>query len=211
MAPFYVTEHGLQFEVSVSSGYSQGIFLDQRENRQRVRAHVSPASRVLNTFSYTCAFSVAAAVGGAVTTSLDLHAPYLDWGKRNFAANGLNPKDHYFCRGDAETWMQRFAKQGRRFQGIILDPPTFSRAGKQVFRAGKDYHRLVTAAASICEEGGWMLCCCNEHRLELERFRENVMKGLKNARVQVHALEVLEMPGDFSNSSYLKSIWVTLR
>ena len=127
----------------MQAGYSQGLFLDQRGNRRRVRERVCAGERVLNCFSYTCGFSVAAAMGGAITTSLDLPGPYLDWGKRNFTHNGMDPSDHYFCKGDAMHWLQRFAKQGRRFQGVILDPPTFSRSADGVFRAGKDYARLV--------------------------------------------------------------------
>jgi len=137
--PFLVKENGLSFEVSFHSGYSQGIFLDQRENRQLVADIAQPDHRILNTFAYTGPFSIAAASGGATTTTLDLSQPYLEWAKRNFQHNQMDPADHYFCKGDTFHWLKRFAKQGRQFHGIILDPPTFSRDAKgKVFSVPKE-------------------------------------------------------------------------
>jgi 23S rRNA (cytosine1962-C5)-methyltransferase len=79
---------------------------------------------VLNTFAYTCAFSVCAALGGAKTTSLDLSRKYLDWGRRNFELNGLDPAAHDFIFGDCFEWMRRLVKKGRLFDAVLLDPPT---------------------------------------------------------------------------------------
>lgn len=208
--PFHVLENGMKIELSMQAGYSQGIFLDQRLNRSRVRDRVKPGQRVLNTFSYTCAFSVAAALAGAITTSLDLSNPYLQWGKRNFEANGLDPASQYFCKGDAMSWMKRFAKQKRLFTGIILDPPTFSRSDAGVFRVQKDYDRLVQAAAQIVELGGWVLATCNDRRLEHDRFEVMVREGVRLAGRRVATLAHTSMPPDFTGEHYLKSIWVDL-
>lgn len=209
-APFHMLENGMRFELSMQSGYSQGIFLDQRENRARVRARVRPDERILNTFSYTSAFSVAAAVSGGITTSLDLSNPYLEWGRRNFKANEIDPGSQYFCKGDAMSWMKRFAKQGRKFTGVILDPPTFSRSEAGVFSVQKDYDRLVKAAALVTEPGGWILATCNDRRLEHARFESLVRDGVHQARRRVNALEHTEMPRDFTGEPYLKSIWLDL-
>ena len=208
---FLIRENGMSFEVSMEAGYSQGIFLDQRENRARVRARVGPGQRVLNTFSYTGAFSVAAAYGQAITTSLDLSNPYLAWGKRNLQANGIDPQNHYFCRGDAMEWMKRFSKQGRKFAGVILDPPTFSRSDAAVFRAQKDYNHLVEIAAAITEPGGWILATCNDRGLEHGRFEELVRDGMRLSRQAIAGLEHTYMPPDFTGEDYLKSIWIDLR
>jgi len=84
--PEYFTgrESGLTSRLSFQSGYSQGIFLDQRNNRAHLRSLVSKDQTVLNTFAYTGFFSVAAAASGAKTTTLDLSQVYLDWAKENF-------------------------------------------------------------------------------------------------------------------------------
>ncbi|MBT8044757.1 MAG: class I SAM-dependent methyltransferase, partial [Verrucomicrobiae bacterium] len=104
--PFIARENGVNYKIHFQAGYSQGIFLDQRLNRKRVRDYSSPGVTVLNTFAYTGAFSVCAALGGATTTTLDLSQVYLDWAKDNFQANDLNPADHYFCKGDTFHWLK---------------------------------------------------------------------------------------------------------
>ncbi len=205
--PFAVAENGIRFEIDFAAGYSQGIFLDQRLNRKAVRDRVADGNTLLNLFAYTCAFSVAGAVGGATTTSLDLSGNYLEWGKRNFQLNGIDPAEHYFCKGDALEWLRRWKKAGRRFGGIILDPPTFSRTKGKVWRVETDYAALVTAAAGVLEAGGWMLCSTNFRGMERLAFLAEVRFGVAEAgrRGKVVAAE---MPPEFSGESYLKCAWV---
>ncbi len=125
-----IKENGVSYLIDFTSGYSQGLFLDQREQRRRLIQRSRAGHRVLNLFAYTCGFSVAAATAGSATESIDLSRPYLDWGRRNFLANGLDPQSHFFCRGDSFEWLDRLAKKGNRYQAIILDPPTFIRNDK---------------------------------------------------------------------------------
>jgi 23S rRNA (cytosine1962-C5)-methyltransferase len=204
-SPFLARENGVSFEVSFLSGYSQGIFLDQRDNRQRVRERVQSGDTVLNTFAYTGVFSVFAALGGAQTTTLDLSQPYLDWAKRNFTHNQLEPAAHHFCKGDTFHWLRRFEKQGRKFHGIILDPPTFSRDEKgTVFRVENDYGILASLAHRCLHPGGWMLCSTNCHKLHPKDFERQLRAALpKNSR-----LTATPMPPDFTDAPYLKSIWI---
>lgn len=205
--PFPVQEHGVRFEIDLRAGYSQGIFLDQRLNRLAVRQRVRAGDRVLNAFAYTCGFSVAAALGGAVATSLDLSAPYLEWGKRNFAANGLDSANHYFTRGDVRDWLGRWRKSGVRFAGIILDPPTFSRGGSRgVFRVETDFAALVEEARPLLEPGGWMLCCTNFRGMGWNDFAAAVQRGLRGDG----RLERRDMPPEYAAERYLKSLWVEL-
>ena len=218
--PFLVRENGVNFEIDLTAGYSQGIFLDQRLNRKRVGELVREAVaagdgrevKVLNTFAYTCGFSAVAAANGATTTSIDLSGNYLEWGKRNLAANGCDPADHYFVKGDVQQWLRQFAKKERKFDGIILDPPTFSRVkgGKGVFRVEKDYAALVELAAKVCVEGGWILCCTNHRGLEPWRFESMVRAGLRAAGHEEAEIEPAEMPPEFSGEQYLKSLWIRL-
>ncbi len=209
---FLAQEHAMLCEISFHSGYSQGIFLDQRDNRQRVRQAVLAAKNtapitILNTFAYTGAFSVAAALAGATTTTLDLSQPYLDWAKRNFLHNQLDPNQHHFCKGDTFHWLRRFQKQGRKFHGIILDPPTFSRDEKgKVFRVEKNFGELAQLAHTCLEQGGWMLCCTNCHQLSHREFEAQLRAALPRSITLRHG----GMPADFTESPYLKNIWIQI-
>ena len=203
--PFLIRENGVSFEISFHSGYSQGIFLDQRDNRAEIRRVMRPGLRLLNTFAYTGAFSVAAALAGAETTTLDLSQPYLDWAKRNFSHNGLDPADHHFCKGDAFHWLRRFAKQGRFFDAIVLDPPTFSRDETgRVFRAEQDFGELAALAARVLTPKGWLLCCCNFRGLSPREFERRILSSLPRPMKARH----VPMPSDFTGEPYLKSLWL---
>ncbi len=203
-APFIASESGVNYHINFQAGYSQGIFLDQRLNRQRVRQFSAAGKTVLNTFAYTGAFSVCAALSGATTTTLDLSQVYLDWAKDNFLANNLDPAEHYFCKGDTFHWLKRFSRQGRTFDGIVLDPPTFSRDDKgKVFRVERDYDQLVALAYACLAPGGWILCCTNCRKLYPRDFARMVRQGAPRAKVTS-----LAMPEEYTGENYLKSLWV---
>lgn len=204
-APFLIRENGVAFEISFQSGYSQGIFLDQRDNRAAVRKLMAPGKRLLNTFSYTGAFSVAAAMAGAETTTLDLSQPYLDWAKRNLTHNNLDPADHHFCKGDTFHWLRRFAKQGRLFDAIVLDPPTFSRDEKgKVFRVEENFGELAALALDVLSPDGWLLCSTNCRNLGLNDFQKQLRAASHRSMTTRHA----PMPPDFTEEAYLKSVWL---
>lgn len=201
---FVIQENGVNYLMDMQAGYSQGLFLDQRDNRAAVRARCHSGMTLLNTFAYTGAFSVCAALAGAQTTTLDLANPCLNWCKENMVLNGIDPDDHYFCKGDTMHWLDRFARQGRRFDAIILDPPTFSRDEKgHVWRVEKDYARLVENAIQCLQPGGWLLCTTNCRKLTHRDFREQVASGAPGYR-----LTSAPMPFDFDGEAYLKILWV---
>lgn len=202
---FTAQENGVHYEISFQSGYSQGIFLDQRDNRKTLLEKNLTGQKILNTFAYTGAFSVCAALAGAETSTLDLSQPYLEWAKRNFSHNQLDPAAHYFCKGDTFHWLNRFHKQGRKFHGIILDPPTFSRDEKgKVFRAEKDYTELAALALSCLEKNAWLLCSTNCRQVTHAQFATQ----LRAASSRPVSLTENPMPPDFSESRYLKSVWL---
>jgi len=204
-APFAASEQGVNYEIDFSAGYSQGIFLDQRLNRQRVRDRVSSGDRVMNTFAYTCAFSVTAALGGAVATSVDLSRNYLEWGKRNFQLNDLDPAEHYFTKGDTFDWLRRWAKSGTSFDGVILDPPTFSRNDKgKVFRVEDDYGEMLEMTLGVLNPDGWILCATNCRSLSPRDFESM----LRSAAPSTAKFETLSMPPEFDGEQYLKGIWI---
>ena len=203
--PILICENGLKFEISFQSGYSQGIFLDQRDNRSELRRMVGSGKKVLNTFAYTGAFSVAAAAAGAETTTLDLSQPYLDWAKRNFLHNDQDPQAHHYCKGDTFHWLSRFAKQGRKFDGIVLDPPTFSRdKDGRVFRVEENFGELVALAEKVLAPDGWILCCTNFRQMTPREFEKQLLSSLSRNYAVKHA----PMPADFTGEKYLKSVWL---
>ena len=219
-AEIVVRENGLRLALRLEEGYSVGLFLDQRENRRRLlTGYIAPdfmlgrGAEVLNAFSHTCGFSVGAAAGGARVTSLDLSKRYLEWGRRNFVLNGLDPGAHDFIFGDAFAWMRRMANQGRLFDAIILDPPTFSRSKEHgVFQVEKDYPALVRAALPLLRRGGILLACANAASLEPEDFLEKVAQAMARSGRAVLQQHYAPPPPDFpvhrAEPACLKTVWL---
>lgn len=166
-----VQEDGLRYEVDFAIGYSTGLFCDQRTNRRFLRS-LSP-QRVLNTFSYTCAFSVAAASCGAETVNIDLSKSSLSRGRRNFELNGLDSKGHRFLVGDVLATLPRLARnETKPFDLIILDPPTFGRSGsRKAFRAAHDFEDLIALALTCATPEAHLLLSTNCSTLRAEKLR----------------------------------------
>jgi 23S rRNA (cytosine1962-C5)-methyltransferase len=227
-ARFDVLENGVKFELSFNEGYSAGLFLDQRDNRRRFLVnHVaagfplfkseirSPKSEILNCFAYTCGFSVCAALAGARTTNLDLSKKYLEWGKRNFGLNGLDSTEHDFIYGDVFDWLRRLAKQGRKFDAVILDPPTFSQSkASGRFRAEKDYGKLVAVALPLIKPGGVLFASTNAAAWPPEKFLASVRTAIRGAKRRISQEHYFPQPPDFSISraepAYLKAVWMRI-
>jgi len=215
-----VRENGLRFELRLDEGGSIGLFLDQRENRRRLQErHIAPgfelppAPEVLNGFAYTCGFSVAAAAGGGHVTSLDLSKKYLEWGRRNFVLNGLEPYGHDFIFGDAFAWFRRLVKKKRLFDVVVLDPPTFSRSRESgVFQAEKDYGALVSAALPLLKRGGTLLASTNAAGFAPEDFLEAVTGAIRQAGRAVTRQHYAPQPPDFpverTEPAHLKTVWL---
>jgi 23S rRNA (cytosine1962-C5)-methyltransferase len=223
-ARFQILENGLKFELSFEEGYSIGLFLDQRDNRRRLlTGHIaasfplfdqgaSKPPRILNTFAYTCGFSVVAASSGAHSTSLDLSKKYLEWGRRNFELNGLDPSHHDFIYGDTFSWLKRLQRKERLFDLIILDPPTFSQSREHgVFRAEKDYGELVNTALPLLSDGGVMLASSNASGWKAEDFVAMLRLTVRKHGKEISAFHFAPQPPDFPVSraepAYLKTAW----
>jgi len=185
-----VLENGLRFHVRLGEGLATGLYLDQRDNR-RWLLDQARGLRVLNTFAYTCAFSVAAAAGGAVrTVSLDAAGPALETGRANFDLNGLlDPERHDFLRGDVFHWLPRMAARGDRFDLVILDPPSYSRVKQQRFSAAQDYAALVATALRLLAPDGRLLACTNALGLDRRRLEQRVRDGARTAGREVVEVE----------------------
>jgi 23S rRNA (cytosine1962-C5)-methyltransferase len=221
---FEILENGIRYEMSFNEGYSVGLFLDQRDNRLSfLTSHIAagfhqPSTinyQLLNCFAYTCGFSVCAAKIGARTTSLDLSKKYLEWGRRNFALNGLDPAAHDFIYGDTFDWLRRLAKKGRAFDAIVLDPPTFSQSKEHgAFRAEKDYGKLITAALPVLKPGGVLLASTNAADWPAENFLADVETAVRVAKRKIVQRYYVPQPPDFPISraepAYLKTVWLRI-
>ena len=220
-SPFIVREWGLAFEIRFNEGYSVGLFPDQRENRKIMLQKASLGTnqidllgkKVLNTFAYTSAFSVVAAQQGASVTSLDLSRKYLEWGKNNFVANKLPLEGHDFIYGDAFEWLRRLRNKGRRFDLVILDPPTFSHSKKiRIFKVEKDYPKLTIAAMELLNEGGWILASTNCVQYPKPLFKADLEKAARQLGMKIVASYFIGQPLDYkidrNNPAYLKTFWL---
>lgn len=221
---FEIQENAVRYEISFEQGYSVGLFLDQRENRRRILTnYIAPGfelfpngahgKEILNTFAYTCAFSVCAALAGANTTSLDLSKKYLDWGRRNFALNQIPLPGHDFIFGDVFDWARRFQKKGRQFDFIILDPPTFSQPkGGAPFQAEKHYGKLVGAVLPLLRKSGVLLASTNAHKLAPENFLAQIENAIRQNRRAILQKHFVPQPPDFpahkEEPAYLKTVWL---
>jgi 23S rRNA (cytosine1962-C5)-methyltransferase len=229
--PFTIRENGVNYEINFAEGYSVGIFLDQRDNRRRIltnyiapdffvcsqtKLHVEPplkGAEVLNTFAYTCAFSVCAALAGARVTSLDLSKKYLDWGRRNFQLNTLDPAEHDFIYGDVFDWLKRLGKKQRQFDVVLLDPPTFSKSKQSgLFRVEHDYSRLVIDALKVLKPGGVLFASSNAARWAPEDFVRQVRQAVAEVGREIAREHYVPQPPDFPISktapAYLKTLWL---
>jgi 23S rRNA (cytosine1962-C5)-methyltransferase len=220
-----VRENGLEFELSFREGYSVGLFPDQRDNRRRLLAghvaadfplfHLPAAPSVLNCFAYTCGFSVCAAKAGALTTSLDLSKKYLEWGRRNFARNGIELAGHDFIFGDVFDWLRRLNKKGQSFDLVLLDPPTFSQSKERgTFRAEKDFGELVAAALPLVKPNGVLFASTNAGSWAPEDFVRRIIGAVTNGRRKVAQQHFVPQPPDFPISreepGYLKTVWLRI-
>jgi 23S rRNA (cytosine1962-C5)-methyltransferase len=220
---FEILENGVRYEMSFNEGYSMGLFLDQRDNRRRfLTSHIAAdfhladsRLEILNCFAYTCGFSMCAAKAGARTTSLDLSKKYLEWGKRNFALNGLDPAAHDFIFGDTFDWLRRLAKKDRAFDAIALDPPTFSQSKEHgTFRAEKDFGKLVAASLPLVKPGGILFCSTNAADFLPEIFLAEIEKAVFQSRRKILQQHYFPQPPDFPISraelAYLKTVWLRI-
>ncbi|MGO8995531.1 MAG: class I SAM-dependent methyltransferase [Polyangiaceae bacterium] len=213
--PLLVREEGVELIVRLGDGLSTGLFLDQRANRRRVR-EIAGGSSVVNLFAYTCAFSAAAARGGAWRTiSVDASAAALERGRDNLRAAGvLDAAEHLFVAEDAFAWLAAAARRRERHDLVILDPPSYSTTKKHRFVAESDYADLAALAIAIIRPGGKLLACVNHRGISPAKFRRAIFDAGRAAKVELAQVKDLPTPGDFplapGESSHLKSVLATL-
>jgi 23S rRNA (cytosine1962-C5)-methyltransferase len=202
-------EAGVRYGLDFDAGYSAGLFIDQRHNRAFLRQR--KPRRVLNTFAYTCSFSVVAALAGARTISLDLSGKSLDRGKENFTRNGLSLEGHAFLADDVLEVLPRLVRRGEKFDTIILDPPTFSRGAKaRRFQVEEDLGELLLQALELAEPRAAILLSTNCTRLQRRDLERLARFSLKTARRAAAFHVEPELP-DIPPPAGAHTLWLLLK
>lgn len=174
---FVVREGSLRFHVRIGDGLATGLFIDQRDNRSRLQER-SRGANVLNLFSYTCSFSVAAAVGGAQrVTSVDLSGAALTRGNENLELNALPREQHRLLKADARKWLERAGRRPERYDQIVLDPPVFSSDGHDSFSVERDYDEMTRQCVQLLSPGGCLLAILNHRGTSSDQHRAIVLSA----------------------------------
>lgn len=205
-----IQEHGLKFKANLFEGQKTGLFLDHRENRRFIQDW-SKDLNVLNCFSYTGAFSVYAMRGGAKhVVSCDIALQASAAAAENFRINGFDPDEHEFLSEDCFELLTRYGQEKRRFDLIILDPPSFAHSKKNVYSALRGYTRLNQLALALLEPGGLLASASCTSYVSPEMFRDMLATAAANSgkRIQIihDAGQPLDhpVPAHFLEGRYLK-------
>ncbi|HSW05606.1 class I SAM-dependent rRNA methyltransferase [Aquabacterium sp.] len=210
-----ITEHGLSLGLDVALGHKTGYYLDQRDNRQRFAALVRQlgCQRVLNCYSYTGGFSVAALAGGArQVTSVDSSGPALEQARRNLQRNGFDPGPHGFADADVNQYLRQALAEGTSFDAIVLDPPKFAASAAHAERAARAYKDINRLALKLLSPGGLLLTFSCSGGISADLFHKIVAGAGHDAGVDAAIVQRLEAAPDhpttinFPEGEYLKGL-----
>jgi len=212
-AEIVIAEDEARFAVDVRAGQKTGFFLDQRDNRRTIRRHAAGAS-VLNVFAYTGGFSLHAALGGAVrVTSVDIAGPAIAGLQRNLALTGLPAAGHEAVAQDAFEFFTRAATRGRRWDLVIVDPPSFAPSERAKPAALQAYRKLIVAALGVVEpRGRFALASCSSHITEADLLELAASAGSPSLRLRAAAGGASDHPvlPAFPEGRYLKFLFFDL-
>lgn len=184
---FAVKEGEMKFKVNLEDYLDTGLFLDHRPLRKIIN-QTSASKKVLNLFAYTGSFSVAAALGGGVVTTVDMSRTYLDWARDNFRINDITIKDHHFTQADAVNYIMNLVE---KFDIIILDPPSFSNSKRMedIFDVQRDHITLIEKLMSLLNPEGVLYFSNNLRSFKLDFL---IREGFK-----IEDLTYKSIPKDF--------------
>ncbi len=203
--PLIVKENGVKFAIYLNDGAMVGVFLDQREVRKTIRDKYSSGKSVLNTFSYTGAFSVFAALGGAkMTTSVDLANRSLSKTRENFMINGIDPEKQEIIVEDVFKYFKYAVKRDLKFDLVILDPPSFAKSKDFIFSVDRDYKELLKEAIDITQSGGVIVCSTNSASFDRNKFKKFIKEAFEESRFSYKVLEEFSLPNDFKTIKEFK-------
>ncbi len=211
-APLEIIEHGLRYAVDVVGGQKTGFYLDQRDNRRRIR-ELAAGREVLNCFCYTGGFSLAALAGGARSvTSTDSSGPALELARRNAAANGLDASRAEWVEADVFRYLREARERGRSFDMIVLDPPKFAPTEKHAPAAARAYKDINLNALRLLRPGGLLATFSCSGGVSADLFQKIVAGAAADANVSATILDRFHAAADhpvlieFPEGEYLKGL-----
>ncbi|HEY3359653.1 MAG TPA: class I SAM-dependent rRNA methyltransferase [Polyangia bacterium] len=205
-----VREGALRFGVDVTAPLSTGLFPDLRQGRRAIERRAA-GRRVLNLFSYTGAIALYAVRGGAKqVVNVDLAAKAHARARRNFSLSGMNPEAAEYIAEDAMKTLGDLYVQPRRFDLIVLDPPSFGQSKTGVFSTLKDYGSLVGEALKVLDPGGLLVAVANTAKMSIEEHDKAIAEGASRVGADLRIVERCGLPPDypvapgFPEGNYLK-------
>lgn len=213
--PLVVKENGVNFAVYLDDGPMVGVFLDQREVRKTIREKYAKGKTVLNTFSYTGAFSVCAALGEATkTTSVDLAKRSRSKTEEQFTINGIDIEAQDIIVEDVFNYFKYAVRKKILFDVVVLDPPSFARSKKHTFSVAKDYVKLLKEAIQITTQGGVIVASTNYANFNMEKFKMFIDKAFQEMHGKYKIEHTFSLPKDFKvmdtfkEGDYLKVVCI---
>lgn len=213
--PLIVKENNVNFAVYLDDGAMVGVFLDQKDVRKIIRDTYAKGKTVLNTFSYTGAFSVYAALGGAKkTTSVDLAKRSLPKTTEQFSVNKIDIKSQEIVVEDVFNYFKYAVRKGFLFDMVVLDPPSFARSKKHTFSASKDYINLLKEAIQITNLNGIIVASTNSANFSMMAFHDFIKKAFTQLRTKYKIEKNYSLPKDFKvhpkfkEGDYLKVVFI---
>ena len=203
--PLLVKENNVTYATYMNEGLMTGIFLDQEEVRGMLSEGLAENKTVLNMFSYTGAFSVAAVAGGASeTTSVDLAKRSLEKTQEQFSVNQMDLDKQRIIVMDVFNYFKYATKKGLSYDVVVLDPPSFARNKKKTFSVAKDYSKLTTEAVEILNKDGVLIASTNAANVPFDKFKKMVEKGINETGRSGRLTKSFRLPQDFVVSQEFK-------
>jgi len=213
--PLIVKENDVNFAIYLDDGAMVGVFLDQREVRKTIRDKYANGKTMLNTFSYTGAFSVFASLGGALkTTSVDLANRSLAKTQEQFKINDIDVQKQDIIVQDVFGYFKYAVKNKITYDLVVVDPPSFARSKKMTFSVAKDYTKLLKEVIQITNKGGIIVASTNYAKLGMGRFRDFIATAFKELNGKYEIKETFSLPADFKvdknfrEGDYLKVVFI---
>ncbi|WP_019244198.1 MULTISPECIES: class I SAM-dependent rRNA methyltransferase [Bacillus] len=215
--PLIIKENGVKLATYLNDGAMTGIFLDQREVRKSIRELYSNGAEMLNMFSYTGAFSVNSALGGAkVTTSVDVANRSRAKTIEQFSINDINVDQQQIVVDDVFQYFKYAARKEKAFDLIVLDPPSFAKTKRRTFSAAKDYTELLKETIMLIKNGGVIVASTNSSAFDMRRFKQFIEIACKETKSTFSILEEYHLPSDFRTikafpeGNYLKVVFLRI-
>ncbi|MEA1954807.1 MAG: class I SAM-dependent rRNA methyltransferase [Campylobacterota bacterium] len=214
-SPLVIKENGVNFAVYLDDGAMVGVFLDQKEVRRTIRDSYAKGKTLLNTFSYTGAFSVFSALGGSTKTiSVDLANRSHSKTQEQFNVNNIDLDNQEIIVEDVFNYFKYAVRKKLSFDIVVLDPPSFARSKKHTFSAAKDYVNLLKEAIQITNKGGVIVASTNASNFDMKRFKTFIEKAFTTLNEKYKIEETFSLPRDFKvdekfkEGDYLKVVFI---